>query len=137
MFRILLTVLLFSFSLIVAAETCPSAQSIKNHSARNWRAFDSDTGKPLEQARENLFRNEITQFALAEWSGRNNSNIHCYYKNEDGSHLEAYFARTGTSIARPSKYWYEVTGMMRCAAGTEKCKFSTLPGDQHQLAQNE
>lgn len=120
------------------ADICPSVQSLKNNKVSHWQAFDSDNGKPLTPIREARLKHQITQFALAEWSSKQDKNrIHCYYKNQNGSDLEAYFARNSTVQVKPSRYWYEVTGMMQCAAGADKCQFQALPEMQHRLAQND
>ena len=119
------------------ADNCPSIEAIKNNRAKNWVAHDSENNKTLSTLRETKLRNDIQQFAIAEWAKTNNKNsIHCYYKNNDGSTMEAYFSKENTAIIKPSKYWYQVSGMMHCAAGSKNCEFQTLSGNQHQLAQN-
>lgn len=122
-------------SLNSIADTCPSVKMIKSSHHPHWQAFDSDNGKPLSAARTTRLKNEITQFALAEWTNERHKNIvHCYYKNMHGSMLEAYFARESTSPVAPSKYWYNVTGLMQCAAGADKCQFQILPEMKKQFA---
>ncbi len=120
-----------------AAEVCPSTQDLQTGKALYWKAFDSDNGKPLNAVREARLKSQIKNFALAEWANSHHKgSMHCYYKNESGSHLEAYFAKESISSIQPSKYWYEVTGMMQCAAGVDKCAFQALPTIR-QLAQND
>jgi len=129
--------LLFTLCTASIAAICPSVQTLKSNQAKNWQAFDSDNGKPLSAVRETRLKLAITQFALAEWSSTKDKNrIHCYYKSQNGSNLEAYFAHHSTTKVSPSRYWYEVTGMLHCAAGVDKCQFQALPDVQRQFAQN-
>lgn len=132
----LLTYLIFATS-ITYADHCPSIKDIKANKASDWKAFDSDNHKPLSMLRETNLKHSIIHFALAEWSNANQkSSIHCYYNNANGSDMEAYFAKDSASPIQPSKYWYQVTGLMQCAAGSDKCGFQVLPGMKHQLVQN-
>jgi len=125
-------------SSLTYADLCPSVQDLQSGKALHWRAFDSDNGKPLAGKHQARLISQIRQFALAEWSRTEaRASIRCYYKNESGSHLEAYFARKNISPIQPSKYWYQVTGMMHCAAGTDKCAFQPLPTRRQQLARND
>lgn len=122
-------------SLNAIADTCPSIKMIKSSNHPHWKAFDSDNGKPLSITRTMRLKNEISEFVLAEWSSENHKNtVHCYYKNAHGSTLEAYFARESTSPATPSRYWYNVTGLMQCAASADKCQFQILPEMKKQFA---
>jgi hypothetical protein len=135
-----LILILFSLisSLSAYADHCPSVDTLKNNKAASWKAYDSDNNKLLSPQREAKLRKQIAQFAMVEWSNaKDKSSIHCYYKNEQGSNMEAYFARDSASPIKSSKYWYPVTGMMQCAAGADKCAFQTLPEMQHRLARND
>lgn len=119
------------------AETCPTVSEIKNNHMRGWQIYDSDDGKPLSSARELDFKKSIEQFALAEWStieGKNSS-IHCYYRDNAGSSLEAYIAKDHyiPKIAA-NNFWYKVSGFMHCAAGMEKCQFENHALVKNQLA---
>jgi len=120
------------------ADSCPTVNDLQSGKALHWKAFDSDSGKPLATNRETRLKQEIRYFALAEWAHtKSKGSMHCYYKNESGSHLEAYFAKDSVTPMQPSKYWYQVTGMMHCAAGADKCAFQALPEMRQQLAQND
>ena len=126
------------FSTNTFADICPSIQQLKNGKASYWKAHDSDDGKPLSAAREAKLKKAITKFAMAEWSNDKKKNIiHCYYNNAHGSAMEAYFAKESALPVKSSKYWYQVTGMMQCAAGADKCQFQVLPEMKHQLASNQ
>lgn len=132
------TLLLITCSLFATganAEHCPSVHDLQtNHTAR-WKAYDSDSGQPLSVTRAAKLKLAVAHFAMAEWSNaQNKSVIHCYYNDEHGSAMEAFFAKDSTSPLKSSKYWYPVTGMMQCAAGAEKCQFQSLPGVEHQFA---
>jgi len=135
------TTILITCSLLVTtanAEKCPSVKDVQSNHAARWKAYDSDNGQALSAARAVKLKHAIAHFAMAEWSNsKNKSAIHCYYNNEHGSSMEAYFAKDSTSPINSSKYWYPVTGMMQCAAGADKCQFQTLPGVQHQFASND
>lgn len=133
--RTLLLISCCMFAASANAENCPSVQDLQtNHTAR-WKAYDSDNDKPLSTARAEKLKHAVAHFAMAEWSNtKNKSTIHCYYNDQHGSAMEAYFAKDSTSPIKSSKYWYPVTGMMQCAAGAEKCQFQSLPGVEHQFA---
>lgn len=111
------------------ADNCPSVDAIKKHDITGWKLFDSDEGTPLSANRETNFVSTIKQFALAEWSnqGKNVGTIHCYYRDENGSDLEAYLAKENFTPATAKSYWYQVSGAMHCAAGSDKCLFDKSP----------
>lgn len=120
----------------VFAETCPSVADVKSNAIKGWQAYDSDDGTPLSTKRETQFRSSVVQFALAEWtkSGRIGGTIHCYYRDNSGSSLEAYLAKENFQPRNANNYWYEVSGYMHCAAGKEMCQFNTKGMGQSQLA---
>ena len=138
MHKLFTTVLCLIFSSSVYAEACPSVKDLQANHAKSWRAFDSDNHKPLSPKREARLKAEITHFSMAEWAVVNKKNgMHCYYTNDNGSNLEAYFAKENILSINTSKYWYPVTGQMQCAASPEKCAFQSLPDQQQQFASNE
>jgi len=105
------------------AETCPSVNDIKQNQLNGWKAYDSDDGKPLPLARETQFKKMVEEFALAEWENKSGS-IHCYYRDNTGSNLEAYLAKDNFNPkVDPHSFWYKVSGFMHCAAGMERCEF--------------
>lgn len=126
------------FSSAVFADNCPTVPELKSGKAPHWKAFDSDSGKALSAARQTRLKDAIVKFSLAEWTNASDkSAMHCYYNNAHGSSMEAYFAKDSVLPVKPSKYWYQVTGMMQCAAGADKCQFQALPEMKHQLASKE
>lgn len=131
---ILLSTILFSQALF--AESCPSVATIKANKITDWKAFDSDDGKPLSEKRLTQFKTTVQQFVLAEWSNINNkkSTIHCYYRDKEGYSFEAYLAKDNFKPENSHKIWYSVSGSMQCAADMEKCQFSNLLSAPKQLA---
>ena len=128
------------FSTAAFADICPTVKSIKSGKTHNWKAYDSDDDKPLSALRTAKFRNNISQFSIAEWSNSGKKGtIHCYYSNNDGSTLEAYFARDHYQPNTKSRYWYQVTGLLQCAAGADKCDFVPAPmtDKKKRLAEND
>lgn len=116
------------------AEMCPSVQSIQHHALQGWKVYDSEDGTLLPPVRLSHFQQQAKLFALAEWkqSGRA---MHCYYKDQTGSDLEAYLAKENFVPINPNHYWYAVSGALQCAAGMDKCEFKNLPAPQR-LAKN-
>lgn len=114
------------------ADSCPTISEIKRNLLKDWKAFDSEDGKPLSYQRIVHFKKNVEQFILAEAADEdsNNGTIHCYYRDKNGSMLDTYLARNNYSPENPTKFWYHVTGATQCAAGMEKCTFRT-----RQLAQ--
>lgn len=108
------------------AATCPGVSDLKNHKATGWLAYDSDDGKLLPPSRDKKIRTSIAEFALAEWSQKRNT-IHCYYRDKNGSDLDAYFAKSHFTPAKANSFWYSVSGYLECAAGAERCEFTNLP----------
>jgi hypothetical protein len=136
--KLLVILLCIIYTTPACAEVCPAVDSLKSGKVKSWKAYDSDNNKPLSPAREARLRNEISHFSMAEFSQKNNKSvIHCYYNNNNGSNLEAYFAKENILAIKPSKYWYQVTGLTQCAASAERCEFQALPEMQQQLASNE
>jgi len=111
--------------------TCPSVASLKQNSLSGWKAYDSDDGTPLTLKRETQFKQNAKEFALAEWkwsgTDKKTGTIHCYYRDNTGSDLEAYLAKGNYSPENSKDYWYSVSGSMHCAAGMEKCEFINGP----------
>jgi len=106
--------------------TCPSVKDIKNNALAGWKAYDSEDGMPLSAARETAFKKNIEEFTLAEWANDKNKNstIHCYYRDKEGSHLEAYLAKDNFAPkVAANSFWYKVSGYMHCAADMAKCQF--------------
>jgi hypothetical protein len=119
------------------AERCPSVSDIKQNSLNGWKAYDSDDGKPLSAARETQFKKMVEEFALAEWANNKKQlgSIHCYYRDNSGSNLEAYLAKDNFNPkADPHSFWYKVSGFMHCAAGMERCEFEHYILPKRQLA---
>lgn len=106
------------------AATCPTVAAIKQQKATGWLAYDSDDGSLLPEKRSRQIRRGISEFALAEWNEKSNS-IHCYYRDRNGSDLDAYFAKSHLMPAKTNRYWYTVSGLMQCAAGEQACEFVT------------
>jgi hypothetical protein len=109
----------------VVADTCPTIQDIKSSSLTGWKAYDSDDGTLLSAKRTAQFKKSIEQFALAEWKTNANHQhaIRCYYRDQNGSGLEAYLAKNHFSLAENNPAWYSVSGSMNCAAGMNECHF--------------
>lgn len=106
------------------AATCPTVAAIKQQKAQGWLAYDSDDGSLLPAKRSEHIRHGIREFALAEWNEKSNT-IHCYYRDRNGSDLDAYFAKSHLMPAKANPYWYTVSGLMQCAAGEKACEFVT------------
>lgn len=133
--EIILASCCIAFSAAAQADICPSVKEIKSGHTKHWKAYDSDNDKPLSNIRTARFRRDISKFSIAEWSNvKHNNAIHCYYSNDDGSTLEAYFAKDHYLPNKQSRYWYRVTGMMQCAAGADRCDFAP---DKKRLAEKE
>lgn len=135
-------ILTASFCLMLSsaalADICPSVKSVKNGTATGWTAYDSDDDKPLSKLRTAKFRQNISRFSIAEWAdNKHKGTIHCYYSNNDGSTLEAYFAHDHLKPNTKSRYWYQVTGMLQCAAGADKCDFTPDAPNGKKLAEND
>lgn len=133
----IITLIVSLASQLSFAETCPSIDAIKKETLTGWKAYDSDDGTLLSAERRAAYIKDIEAFALAEWAGkdRNNGSIRCYYRDHEGSALEAYLAKDNF-FPNKTNYWYQVSGATQCAAGMDKCNFSHHPlmQQQQQLA---
>lgn len=119
------------------ADTCPSVKDIKNNALKGWKIYDSEEGTPLSPKRESQFKKEVDGFILAEWMQEEKIGmIHCYYRNKDGSDMEAFLAKPNFKPDNSKKIWYEVSGAMQCAAGPGKCIFKDDTMD-HQFAKRD
>lgn len=122
----------FAMTQLCLAETCPSVQDIKQNNMKGWKIFDSEEGIPLSERREADFRNHIVAFAMAEWVKSNkNGIIHCYYKNKDGSDMEAFLTKDNFIPSNAQNLWYQVSGSWQCAASALKCEFKSLNREPH------
>lgn len=132
--KILLALIAFCSMQLAFADTCPTVTDIKTHKAIGWKAYDSESGKPLSKKRATNFIASINQFTLAEWSnhGEKKTFIRCFYRDLDGSDQEAYLTKDNL-VPEQSKKWYRVSGAMQCAAGSTMCKFAHIK-DQPRLA---
>ncbi len=123
--NMLVALLIFSPAFCFA-EQCPNVSEAKNNSALSWHLYDSEEGVPVSLRREAAFKEHVAHFALAEWIPKKNSTsgvIHCYYRDENGSTLEAYLAKNSVFPKHKQQFWYNVSGFMHCAAGAHECKF--------------
>lgn len=118
-------VLLYCVCQLCFAETCPNIAEVKHQLPKGWALYDSYDGQPLSASRIVKFKNTVQQFALAEWlkDARKGGVIHCYYRDENGSDLEAYLAKENYVLFNPKNFWYQVSGYMHCAAGQAECTF--------------
>ncbi len=108
------------------ADSCPSIDNVKKNTITGWKIYDSEDRTELSAEQQTAFRNQINQFALAEYAGRGQSgSMHCYYRDKTGATLEAYLAKDHFAVAKNSQYWYPVSGFMHCAADQGKCNFQT------------
>lgn len=134
--KYLLTLCCFFLYQISFAETCPNVNDIKHNSLNGWKIYDSEEGTPLSHKRQALYRKRVEKFVLAEWPDNNKLGIiHCYYRDHDGSDLEAYLAKRNFSPKKSLSYWYKVTGYTQCAASKEKCEFNQMTIGKTQLAE--
>ena len=106
------------------ALTCPTIEAIRQNNIAGWKAFDSEEGTPLPPNRFNKFRNNVKQFAVAEWNEKKGI-VHCFYRTEDGSNLNAYLSKGTFMPSNNQHLWYPVSGSLQCAASTDKCQFRT------------
>lgn len=118
------------------AENCPTIGMIKHDMMNKWQAFDSDDNKALSQKRLAQFKRNVEQFTLAEWQSKDtlHSAMHCYYRDKNGSQLDAYLAKDDLIPANNKQLWYQVSGATHCAAGMEKCMFQQSIMQQPHLA---
>lgn len=118
------------------AENCPTVGMIKNNLMHKWQAYDSDDNKPLTKKRLAIFKRNVEQFTLAEWQSKDaqHSAMHCYYRDKNGSQLEAYLTKNNLMPINNKQLWYQVSGAMHCAAGMEQCLFQRDIALQPKLA---
>ena len=122
------TLLFFLFFLtsLSLAQTCPSVKDLKKIPT-GWKLMDADERKPLDARRTAYFQKNAREFALAEWEDKHNKNnaIHCYYRDRNGSNLEAFLTKNYFHPKNVSN-WYHVSGAMQCAVGSEQCEFKSV-----------
>ncbi len=118
------------------AENCPTVGMIKNNLMNKWQAYDSDDNKPLSKKRLAIFMRNVKQFTLAEWQSKDekHSALHCYYRDKNGSQLEAYLTKNDLMPINNKQLWYQVSGAMHCAAGMDQCLFQRDITPQPKLA---
>lgn len=136
MLRILTLTALTLIASFAYAENCPTVNMIKHNLMNRWQAYDSDDNKPLSSKRLAQFKQNVEQFTLAEWQSKDalHSTMHCYYRDKNGSQLEAYLTKDNLVPMDNKKMWYKVSGSMHCAAGMDKCMFQGSLMQQPQLA---
>jgi len=138
MYKFALSIALTLITTLAFAESCPTVGMIKNNLASQWQAMDSDNNKPLSTKRLAMFKHNIEQFTLAEWQSidKKHNTMHCYYRDKNGSQLEAYLSKNDLMPLDNKKLWYQVSGSMHCAAGMDKCMFQRhiMQQQQQQLA---
>lgn len=125
--RLLLLILVLFLSKVVLADVCPLTKDIQNNHLTGWKLLDSDDDKALSLKRQSSFRKDVDSFAMAEWSTsqKDAGKIRCYYRDKNGSSLDAYVTKDHYSLTG-NKYWYEVSGAKECAAGVERCGFQSI-----------
>ncbi|MFZ2316155.1 MAG: hypothetical protein WAW86_10935 [Gammaproteobacteria bacterium] len=121
--KLIIAISLIMIHPLCFAETCPTILALKHSALSDWKVYDSDDGKLVSAHRATEFKRIAQQFALAEWS---KGKIHCYYRDKEGSDLEAYLAKDHFALSNNKNYWYEVSGFMHCAAGMNECEFEQM-----------
>jgi hypothetical protein len=137
--RSMMIIFLLSFACITAfADNCPSVQAIHQHKLAGWKLYDVDDNKPLTAKRADAFKKDVKAFAMVEWSKdpKSKGMIQCFYRDKDGSDLEAYLAKDHFNVGVNQSYWYNISGHLQCAAQAKTCEFQTAPIMQAQLAKN-
>jgi len=121
---VLIALVFFSFFQSSFADTCPSISDIQKQLFHGFKAYDTDDGKPLPPKRLAYFARHAEQFILAEWQDTQGhfGEIHCFYRDGEGSQMETYLMKTSFKPEN-SKNWYQVSGSMHCAAGMNACLF--------------
>jgi hypothetical protein len=134
--RRLLVAAFILFGQFSYADSCPTVNQIKHNEIKSWHVFDSDDHKLLSDNRLTKFKNEVEEFALAEWVARGHKQgaVHCFYRDKHGSTLEAYLGKNHFNLSQ-NKYWYQVSGAMHCAADSISCGFYQS-NNSTQLAKN-
>lgn len=124
---ILVTAAVLFLHQLAYAQTCPTVADLKHGVPIGWKVIDTDDGGELSSGREVQFRQFAEEFALAEWVGHDSKtgSIHCYYRDKNGSDLEAYLTKDNFIPKNANHYWYQVSGSWQCAAGMDKCNFET------------
>lgn len=124
--RVIIALSVLAFSSSIFAETCPTVKDIRHNNIAGWKLYDSDDDTLLSTKRENHFKQAAIQFVLAE-SAKNKANklsIHCFYRDQSGSNLDAYLSKDNFSPKKSNHdFWYQVSGHMHCAAGEKQCEF--------------
>lgn len=135
--RILLALSMLFLCQLSFANTCPSVHDIQTNAIKGWKILDTDDGTPLSAQRNAEFKKSVEQFALVEWSndGQKRGLIHCFYRDKNGSDLEAYLENENLTPMASNNFWYSVSGSMHCAAGPDKCQFQNKPVEA-QFAKN-
>jgi len=131
MLKQLTVITLLLTTTLVHADNCPTVSMIKHNMLNSWQAYDSDNNKPLSVKRLAQFKHNIDQFTLAEWQSKD---VHCYYRDKNGSQLEAYLTKSNLIPVNNKQRWYQVSGSMHCAAGMDQCIFQRNISQQPQLA---
>ena len=136
MLKKLICIALTIFTTHAFAENCPTVGMIKNGMLNKWQAYDSDDNKPLSPKRLTQFKSNVEQFTLAEWQSKDiaHTTMHCYYRDKNGSQLEAYLTKDNMMPINNRQLWYQVSGSMHCAAGMDQCMFQRNILKQPQLA---
>jgi hypothetical protein len=136
--KLITAVIALLFCHLAFADTCPSVKDLKAGTTHGFQAYDSDDDTLLAKERLAQFINNAEQFILAEWQDTKDHEgaVHCYYRDINGSQMDAYLKKSNLVPANPHKRWYEVSGSMHCAADMESCLFkeNKTIGQQPQLA---
>jgi len=123
------------FSLQIAySQACPDVSEIKLNHLIGWKLLDSDDDKLLSDKRQTTFRKDVDAFAMAEWSTDQTGKIRCFYRDKNGSSLEAYLTKDHFVLTQANQYWYDVSGAKECAAGSNKCGFQNAVVPNSHLA---
>lgn len=126
--KLILTSLLFA-SQISLAETCPTITDIKSNYLHGWQALNIDSASPISATTFEIFKNNIQNFALAEWmKGAPEGEAHCYYHGaqQDGEYLGVFLAKANLESDNTSSSWQRLNNLVsQCHANVEACQFLT------------
>ncbi len=112
------------------AEPCPTIAEIKAGFWHGWQPLNLDSGSLISPSALAYFKNNVQNFALAEWmKDAPEGEAHCYYNGDDkkdNTYLGVFLTKENLTADTTSLAWHKLNkNILQCRISLQTCQFIT------------
>lgn len=123
-YSILIFFVFISTKLLSQTLTCPSVSNIKQNDLNHWLPLYKDTQELISSADLAKFKQHVTSFVAASWSGRYLESAHCLYQGSDGIVNQIVLAKDASRPQFNDHWiWLQPNSIAECYGSMSQCEF--------------